>query len=51
MTSPALTLVLGGTGKTLGDGVRQVLGRPARDFTEYVAEAAATGVRAPGAAS
>lgn len=45
------TSVLDGRNAYLGDGVRQVLGRPARDFTDHVAEAAATGVWTPGAAS
>ncbi|MFE9703798.1 NAD(P)H-binding protein [Streptomyces sp. NPDC005930] len=45
------TSVLDGRNARLGDGVRQVLGRPARDFTDHVAEAAAAGVWAPGAAS
>ncbi|MFH8702365.1 NmrA family transcriptional regulator [Streptomyces rubrogriseus] len=45
------TSVLDGRNAHLGDGVRQVLGRPARDFTDHVAEAAATGVWTPGAAS
>ncbi|MEU9641281.1 NAD(P)H-binding protein [Streptomyces sp. NPDC048188] len=45
------TSVLDGRNARLGDGVRQVLGRPARDFTDHVAEAAAAGVWTPGAAS
>ncbi|CAM5719050.1 NAD(P)H-binding protein OS=Streptomyces tendae OX=1932 GN=F3L20_12780 PE=4 SV=1 [Streptomyces tendae] len=45
------TSVLDGRNARLGDGVRQVLGRPARDFTDHVAEAAAAGAWAPGAAS
>jgi uncharacterized protein YbjT (DUF2867 family) len=45
------TEVLDGRNARLGDGVRQVLGRPARDFADHVAEAAASGVWTPGAAS
>ncbi|WP_405697779.1 NAD(P)H-binding protein [Streptomyces sp. NBC_01185] len=41
------TSVLDGRNAYLGDGVRQVLGRPARDFTDHVAEAAATGIWTP----
>ncbi|MFJ8871807.1 NAD(P)H-binding protein [Streptomyces sp. NPDC102473] len=41
------TSVLDGRNAYLGDGVRQVLGRPARDFTDHAAEAAATGVWTP----
>ncbi|MDF1604529.1 hypothetical protein [Nocardioides sp. YIM 152315] len=56
MQREASTLVLGGTGKTgrrlvqrlmaaeVGDGVQQVLGRPARDFTAYARDTAATGI-------
>ena len=36
--------VLDGRNATLGDGVEQALGRPARDFADYVRAAAATGV-------
>ncbi|MYR45706.1 NAD(P)H-binding protein [Streptomyces sp. SID5910] len=45
------TQVLDGRNAHLGDGVQEVLGRPARDFTDHVAEAAAAGVWAPEAAS
>ncbi|MFG2429361.1 SDR family oxidoreductase [Streptomyces sp. NPDC048590] len=45
------TNVLDGRNAHLGDGVRQVLGRPARDFTDHAAEAAATGVWTPEATS
>ncbi|MFD5202287.1 NmrA family transcriptional regulator [Streptomyces sp. NPDC058375] len=38
------TTVLDGRNASLGDGVQQVLGRPARDFTAYARETAATGV-------
>ncbi|WP_329208537.1 NmrA family transcriptional regulator [Streptomyces sp. NBC_00683] len=45
------TSVLDGRNAYLGDGVRQVLGRPARDFTDHAAEAATTGVWTPEATS
>ncbi len=35
--------VLDGRNAVLGDGVQRVLGRPARDFTEYVRDAAKAG--------
>ncbi|RFC78004.1 NmrA family transcriptional regulator [Streptomyces sp. AcE210] len=38
------TTVLDGRGAHLGDGVQQVLGRPARDFTTYAHDTAATGI-------
>ncbi|MEU3659778.1 NAD(P)H-binding protein [Streptomyces sp. NPDC032940] len=41
------TDVLDGRNARLGDGVRQILGRPARDITGHFAEAAATGVWTP----
>ena len=37
------TTVLDGRNAVLGDGVQQVLGRPARDFTEYARDAAKAG--------
>ncbi|HEY8480667.1 MAG TPA: NmrA family transcriptional regulator, partial [Spirillospora sp.] len=36
--------VLDGRNAYVCDGVRQALGRPARDFTDYARDAAATGV-------
>jgi uncharacterized protein YbjT (DUF2867 family) len=36
--------IFDGHNESLADGVREVLGRPARDFTEFAADAAATGV-------
>ncbi|MER5891512.1 NAD(P)H-binding protein [Streptomyces sp. NPDC001876] len=45
------TSVLDGRNAYLGDGVRQVLGRPARDFTDHAAKAATTGVWTPEATS
>ena len=39
--------VLDGRNAMLADGVQQALGRPPRDFTEYVRETAATGVWNP----
>ena len=38
------TTVLDGRNAHLGDGIRQVLGRPARDFADYARGAAATGI-------
>ena len=38
------TTVLDGRNAHLGDGIRQVLGRPARDFADYARDAAATGI-------
>ncbi|WP_395105916.1 NAD(P)H-binding protein [Actinomadura sp. SCN-SB] len=38
------TTVLDGRNAYVCDGVRQALGRPARDFTDYARDAAATGV-------
>ncbi|MFD8590230.1 NAD(P)H-binding protein [Streptomyces sp. NPDC059637] len=40
-------LILDGRNAHLVDGVQQVLGRPPRDFGEFVREAAATGVWSP----
>ena len=37
------TTVLDGRNAHLGDGIPLVLGRPARDFTDYARDAAATG--------
>ncbi|MFC8228973.1 NAD(P)H-binding protein [Streptomyces sp. NPDC057287] len=45
------TSVLDGRNAHVGDGVRQVLGRPARDFTGYASEVAATGAWTPEATS
>jgi uncharacterized protein YbjT (DUF2867 family) len=42
--SDLFTTVLDGRGTYLTDGVRQALGRPPRDFTDYARTAAATGV-------
>lgn len=39
--------VLDGRNARPADGVRRALGRPARDFTDYAADAAATGVWSP----
>jgi len=36
--------VLDGRNAYLGDGIQQVLGRPARDFADYARDAAATGI-------
>jgi len=36
-----------GLSDNLSDGVPQVLGRPARDFSDYAAEVAAGGVWSP----
>jgi uncharacterized protein YbjT (DUF2867 family) len=36
--------VLDGRNAHLGDGIQQVLGRPARDFADYARDAAATGI-------
>ena len=41
------TTVLDGRNASVTDGVERVLGRPARDFTEYARDAAATGVWTP----
>ncbi|MGW0883428.1 NAD(P)H-binding protein [Streptomyces sp. NPDC002671] len=41
------TTVLDGRNAHLGDGVQQVLGRPARDFTAYAHDTAATGIWTP----
>jgi uncharacterized protein YbjT (DUF2867 family) len=38
------TTVLDGRNAHLGDGIQQVLGRPARDFADYARDAAATGI-------
>ena len=38
------TTVLDGRNASVADGVERVLGRPARDFTDYARDAAATGV-------
>ena len=38
------TTVLDGRNAGLGDGVQQVLGRPARDFADYARDTAATGI-------
>jgi uncharacterized protein YbjT (DUF2867 family) len=38
------TTVLDGRNAYLGDGIQQVLGRPARDFADYARDAAATGI-------
>ncbi|MFC5753433.1 NmrA family transcriptional regulator [Actinomadura rugatobispora] len=38
------TTILDGRNSSVGDGVRQVLGRPARDFSDYARDTAATGV-------
>ncbi|MFD0539988.1 hypothetical protein ACFQY7_45640 [Actinomadura luteofluorescens] len=38
------TTVLDGRNAHLGDGVQQVLGRPARDFSDYADDTAATGI-------
>jgi uncharacterized protein YbjT (DUF2867 family) len=38
------TQVLDGRNSSVMDGVRQVLGRPPRDFSDYAREAAATGI-------
>ncbi len=38
------TTVLDGRNAHLGDGVQQVLGRPARDFSDYARDVAATGI-------
>jgi uncharacterized protein YbjT (DUF2867 family) len=38
------TTVLDGRNAQLGDGIRQVLGRPARDFADYARDAAGTGI-------
>ncbi|WP_308207624.1 hypothetical protein [Actinomadura madurae] len=38
------TTVLDGRNAYVCDGVQRVLGRPARDFSDYVRDAAATGV-------
>ncbi|NGO77231.1 NAD(P)H-binding protein [Streptomyces sp. YC504] len=38
------TIVLDGRNAHLGDGVQQVLGRPARDFSDYARDTAATGI-------
>ena len=43
------TEVLDGRNASVEDGVRRALGRPARDFCEYVRAAAATGVWNPSA--
>lgn len=43
------TEVLDGRNASVEDGVRCALGRPARDFSEYVRAAAATGVWTPSA--
>lgn len=40
--------VLDGRNASVEDGVRRALGRPARDFSDYVRAAAATGVWSPG---
>jgi len=36
--------VLDGRNASAADGVARALGRPARDFTDYVRETAATGI-------
>ena len=36
--------IFDGHNESLADGVRDVLGRPAREFTEFAIDAAATGV-------
>jgi uncharacterized protein YbjT (DUF2867 family) len=36
--------VLDGRNARLGDGIQQVLGRPARDFADYARDAAGTGI-------
>ncbi|WFU02325.1 hypothetical protein QA648_00635 [Rhizobium sp. CB3171] len=36
--------IFGGLGKTGGRVVRQVLGRPPRDFSDYASETAASGI-------
>jgi hypothetical protein len=36
--------VLDGRNESIHDGVRRALGRPARDFSDYVRDTAATGV-------
>jgi hypothetical protein len=41
------TLVLGGTGKAVTDGVERVLGRPPRDLADYAPAAAASGAWNP----
>ena len=38
------TTVLDGRNAHLGDGIQQALGRPARDFTDYARDTAATGI-------
>jgi uncharacterized protein YbjT (DUF2867 family) len=38
------TTVLDGRNAHLGDGIQQILGRPARDFADYARAAAATGI-------
>jgi uncharacterized protein YbjT (DUF2867 family) len=38
------TTVLDGRNAQLGDGIQQVLGRPARDFADYARDAAGTGI-------
>jgi uncharacterized protein YbjT (DUF2867 family) len=38
------TTVLDGRNAQLGDGIQQVLGRPARDFADYARNAAGTGI-------
>ena len=38
------TTVLDGRNAQLGDGIRRVLGRPARDFADYARDAAGTGI-------
>ncbi|HZJ05421.1 MAG TPA: NAD(P)H-binding protein [Nocardioidaceae bacterium] len=43
------TAVLDGRNSSLTDGVQRALGRPARDFTDYAREVAATGIWAAGA--
>ncbi len=39
--------IFDGRNESLADGVQQALGRPARDFSDYVRRAAATGVWSP----
>ena len=44
MLTEVFAQVLDGHNAWLGDGVQRALGRPARDFADYVRDAAATGV-------
>jgi hypothetical protein len=44
MLAEMFTKILDGRNSSLADGVQQALGRPPRDFSDYAAEAAATGV-------